>query len=904
MSMRLAGLVFFLLVGMVQRLVAQSPSGMITGSVRDSISGALLEEATVSLYQEGKGLQWRVFAVRRNSNRGFLFRGIPVGNYWLVATYLGYEADSVRIDIGPRPAVNVLFRVHRSGRSMMQVVVTARIPPAIVRHDTVAFNAGAYPTQPNATLEDLLRKLPGIDIDKDGNVTMQGKRVDKIYIDGKEFFLNDPRLATANLPADIIDQIEAFDSQGDRARLTGIRDNTGTKSLNIRLKKNRRQGFFGLVYAGTGTGAAANPGSPTGSYAAGGNVMTLGKHMLLASGSLNNLNNQFTGTDNRNGPGTSGVQTLNRFNLNYRQEIGKLTATLNGGTSGGRTVLEQLNTTQTTLTDSSLLSNRNSQSVTTNQQWNANVLLEYKPDSLREMYLRSGWGGATTSSSATDSTAVSTLKSGGTYLDNEGRTVNSSRASEFSTNNQFNFRQRWRKPGRTLFIGLTESHGGQVQPQTTYSLINNFDSTGNLLGRTLIDETIHSTSGNNGYGAQIIYTEPLSTGHLLDWDYHLDRTVSRSDRSAFDYDSVTGEFDIPDSVTSNHFTTTNTIQRAGMGYNATDGRMQYQLGLTLQLSELDNLSRSTDSTLRLRQTNWYPRVSLIYTPGQGRSLNLQYSATTTSPTLQQLQPVADPTNPFFVPVGNPGLEQELTQHIHADYAAFNSHTFQNWQLSLDGSYSEHAIVPSTTVLAGGIQQQQFINVNGVWNAQANVSYGFPLGDQRKGNGSIAVTGKYNRGVSIVNGVEDVTMSPGGVATGKLNLHPGANWFIEATGSVNYTNNRYSVNPTQNSIAWTQNYSLHVNYSIPRVVGLSTWYSIQKASGTLPAPPVSVWNASAWKEIGRRRAWELRLSAFGLLNKSRNISQAMGPGFVSTTQTNIPGRIVLLSLTWRFRKFRQ
>ena len=199
---------------------------------------------------------------------------------------------------------------------------------------------------------------------------------------------------------------------------------------------------------------------------------------------------------------------------------------------------------------------------------------------------------------------MSTLKSDATYLDNEGRTVNSSRASEFNTNNQLNFRQRWRKPGRTLYLGLTESHGDHTQPQTTYSLINNFDSTGNLLGRTLIDEAIHSTSGSNGYGAQAVYIEPLSTGHLLDWDYHLDRTASRSDRSAFDYDSATGKFDLPDSVTSNHFTTTNTIQRLGMGYNATEGRVQYQLGLTLQLSELDNLNRSTDSTLRRR----YSRV--------------------------------------------------------------------------------------------------------------------------------------------------------------------------------------------------------------------------------------------------------------------------------------------------------
>ncbi len=473
MSMRLEGLVFFWLL-MVPRLAAQPSSQVISGSVRDTVSCALLEEATVSLYQVGVDSRMRLFAVRRNSNRGFLFRAIPVGDYWLVATFLGYYADSVRMRIGSGlvHAGNVVLRMRRSDRSMMQVVVTARIPPAIVRHDTVAFNAGAYPTQPNATLEDLLRKLPGIDIDKDGNVTMQGKKVDKIYIDGKEFFLNDPRLATANLPADIIDQVEAFDSRSDRAKMTGIRDNTGTKSLNIRLKKNRREGIFGLVYAGTGTGAAADPGSLTESYAAGGHMLTLGKTMVLASGSLNNLNNQFTGTDNRNGPGTNGVQTLSGLNLNCRQELGKLTGTLNGGTSGTHTVLDQLNSTQTTLTDSSLLSNRNSGSVTTNQQWNGNLLLEYKPDSLREMDLRSGWSGGTTSSSVTDTTAVSTLKTGGSYTDNEGRTVNSSKSSEFNINNQFNFRQHWRKPGRTLYLGLTERHTGQVQPQTTFSLIN------------------------------------------------------------------------------------------------------------------------------------------------------------------------------------------------------------------------------------------------------------------------------------------------------------------------------------------------------------------------------------------------------------------------------------------------
>jgi len=880
----------------------QSAQGLIDGAVRDSLTGSILEEATVNLYVVNQEAASRLFAVRRNGPRGFVFRNLPAGRYRIVGTYLGFQPDTLNLDVAASVITHVQLRMQRSDKSMMQVVVTARIPPVIVRNDTIAFNAGAYPTQPNATLEDLLRKLPGIDIDKNGNVTMQGKKVDKVYLDGKEFFLGDPRTAIQNLPADIIDQVEAFDSQSDQARLTGIKDMSGSKSINIRLKKNRRKGFFGKLYAGTGTGAPADLNSPAGSYSIGGDAMVLGNTKIFGAGNINNVNNQFTGKDNRNGPGNAGTQTLNRLDMNLRHETKHLSFAVNGGTNGSRTILDQLNTTQTTLTDSSLLSGRRSHSVSTRQNWLGNAFIEYTPDSLRLLELRTGWSGNSGSSTGTDSTAVSALKLAGSYPVNDGQTVNTSHSTEWQVNNQLNFRQRWRTPGRNLVIGLTQTSSRQQQPQTTYSLVNNYDSTGRLLGRTRIDQSIGQTSANDGYGLQVTYTHPLTKGHLLDWNYRLDRNVSRSDRISHDFDSVTGAYDLPDAVTSNHFTTTNTIQRLGMGYNVTSGRYQFQLGLATQFSELDNLNRSTDSTLRLRQTNWYPRASLIYTPSKGRSLNLQYSAATTSPTLQQLQPVSDPTNPFFIRVGNPDLEQELTHRVSATYNSFEPRRFHNWQLGLDGSYSEHAIESATTIHAGGIQQQRFINVNGVWSASTHLSYGFPVGDQRKGNGSISLNGQYGRGVNIVNGTQNLIYSPGGGATGKLNFHPVTDLFIEAEGSVGATANRNSVNPSQNTSGWTQHYSVQANYTLPGALTLSTFYSLQLVSGTLPAPPVSLWNASAFKEIGRRRQVQVRLSAFGLLNNTKNTSQSVGAGVVSTTQTNIPGRVLLLSVIWHFRKF--
>jgi len=906
--------------------MAQAPAGVIDGAVRDSVSGNMLEEATVSLLVSRRESTDRIFAVRRNGSRGFAFRGLAAGDYMIVSTYLGYRPDTMWIRLAEKQTAGarVLLRMQRSDNPMMQVVVTAHIPPVIVRHDTIAFNTAAYPTQPHATLEDLLRKLPGIDVDQNGNVTMQGKKVDKVYLDGKEFFLGDPRTATQNLPADIIDQVQAFDSKTDRERLTGIKDMTNTTSLNIKLKKNRRKGIFGKLYAGAGTGAAkpigsgssigsgsANgSGSPVGagssgadpSYSVGGTVMTLGKTTLMARGYVNNMNNQFTGTENRNGPGAAGVQTLNKLDLNFRREIGKVSITLNGGTDGHHTILDQLTTTQTTLTDSSLLTSRNMRSVTTDQNWHTDAFAQYKPDAFHLLEFRSGISGSSNDNDETDSTNVATLKGAGGYPVNNGQTLNRGHSTNISVNNSLNFRQTWRKPGRTLLIGLSQNSSRQEQPQTTYSLVNNYDSTGMLRSRTLIDQAIRQTSGSDGYGAQVTYTEPLKKGHLLDWDYTFNRTIGRNDRTSMDYDSLTGSYDLPDAVTTNHFTNTNTIQRLGMGYNATVGKYQYQIGIAGQFSELDNANRTNDSVLRLRQTNWYPRASLIYSSGSGRSLNLQYSAATKSPTLQELQPVADPTNPFLIRVGNPDLKQELTHRLGASYNIFNTHSFRNLQLHLDGTYSQNAIVSSTTIMAGGIQQQESVNTNGVWNVSGNLNYGFPLGDQKKGNGSIGLNGRYGRGVSIVNGVQDITFSPGAGATGKLNFHPVEELFVEAQGMVGFTASHYSANPLQKTGAWTQHYSLQASYLFPGAVGLSTFYSLRLTTGSLPAPPVSVWNASAYKDIGRRRDFQLRLSAFGLLNNTRNTSQSMSPGVLSTTQTNIPGRIFLLSLVWHFKQF--
>jgi Outer membrane protein beta-barrel family len=909
-------LLLMLLAGLAELCPAQTPAFTIKGTVEDSLSGGRLEGATCTLMSDsGIATQHR-----RNTRLGFVFRAVAPGQYQLITSYLGYKPDTMVIVSPARLAKDstqkLIIRLQRSATNMMQVVVTARIPPAIVKNDTIAFNAGAYPTRPNATVEDLLRKLPGVEIDNDGNVTMQGKKIDKIYLDGKEFFLNDPRIASQNLPADIVDQIEAFDSQSDRAKLTGIKEMSKTKSINIKLKKSRRRGFLGKVYAGVGEG------NNTTAYAAGGTATYLGPTLVFGTANVNNINNQFTGQENRNGPGAGGVQKFNNLELNFsnngnrynnnqslpgnpsKENQPAFIFTLNGGTNGNHTTLNQSSSTQTTLTDSSLLQQRTSRSTGRSQSTHANSFLEYKIDSSSLINLRSSLFSNNSNNNSTDTVSVATLQPhhSGLVPLNRGQTINSSQTTSWNLSNGGNYRWRGHDPSQNLVIEVNQSTSRQHSPLTTYSLVSTLDSLGNTITQTLTHERIQSTATSNTVGTGLSYTQPLSKGHLLDASYHLDRSVNRNDQIANDYDSLTGAFDRLDSATTNHFTTTNAIQRASLGYDATEGKFRYRIGGTVQATKLDNRNRSTDSTLIIKQTNWYPHASLLYTFKSGTNLNLQYGANTITPSIQQLQPVADPTNPFLIRIGNPDLHEALVHTLNLEFNSFNGRNFENWQAAVHGNLIEHAITSATTILSGGIQQVEFVNTSGNWSAGGNLNYGFPIGDQRKGNGSVGANADYTRSTTIVNnGVNKTAFTQCG-AIAKVNFHPTQQLFVEAQGNLSYAGSSFEPNTAQPTTTWTQTYSLDAAYTFPANLTLTSWFRYQSIQGVGPLQQTNQWNASMAKDLGNNHAAEVRFSAFGLLSAARNAFQNTTANVTTITTSSLPGRTLLVSFIYHFHRF--
>ncbi|HEY4207091.1 MAG TPA: TonB-dependent receptor [Puia sp.] len=867
--------------------------------MRDSAGGAVLEEATISC--------WLIpgdqpIHTLRSGRNGFGFHLSQAGDYRLVATYLGYVPDTIAFSISDKDTGTVLarFRLRPSSKPLMEVIVRATIPPVIVKSDTIGFNAAAFPTRPFASVEDLLKKLPGIVVDRDGNVTMQGKKIDKILIDGKEFFLSDVKTATQNLPAEIVAQVETFDTQSERAKLTGVRDPTGGKTLNIKLKKDRKKGYFGNVYGGAGN---AN------GYAVGGTAASLNPtRNIFFNGSANNISNLFMGRENNSGVISGGLQTLSNASLNYRDNLGKkIIAVFNGGFARNQSRVEQSSSRQTFLGDSSLLEQRLSNSSNRSSSEHFNMRLEYKMDSLRTMTLQSNWSSQSGNNQSFDTVGINTQKGTGDqghmWASSHGLTDNTNKTHGYGLSNNLDFRQLFHKKGRTFYLGLSQVNNQQHADAGLYSLVDAFDSLAHNIQHTLQDQRSTQASNNESYIVRSSYTEPVGKHQVLDFGYQYSVATSHSNKESFDYDSASGRYDHLDTLTTNQFFNRNTNQNIHADLNSDGTKWHYQLGLAVQFTSLYNKNYSIKDPILQHFTNWYPRASLIWTISQNRSIRVGYSGSSSAPSIDQLQPLPDLTNPFLVRVGNPGLQQSFQHNLDLGFNSLNSKSLQNWQLSVQGGFVEHAITAATKLLAGGVQELQYVNVEGNYQLSGNLTYGFPLWS-RHGNGNAGVHGNYAHQNGFLNGLPNSTNATGAGGNLQLSYHPAEKVFFDVNAMWDYNTNDYSLNPDQSTSVLVQNYTFDLSYELPLAFTITSFYNWQQtgAQGSLPAHATSYWNAACYKSIFRNHSGQIRLSVFNLLNSASNVNQSAGPNFISTSRSNIVGRLWLLSFVWHFRKF--
>ena len=908
--------------------------GSVRGSLVDTAYNESLADATVSARTPDSSI---TRSSRADSKGDFLINELPPGDYHLVISFQGYRTIEKDIKISAvTPVTSVgIINMEKAGNVLEEVIIER--PPIRIKEDTVEFSAGSFKTRPNGVAEDLLKKLPGVEVDMDGNVTAQGEAIQKIYVDGKEFFGSDPKMATKNIPADLIESVQVYDDMIEQAKFTRIDDGSRTKTINIRLKKKKKQGYFGRA---------------TGAY--GTDDLYLGRLMLnrfsgdrriSIIGSANNLNKQgfnsrdivsgmggFSGGKNGGGGGNlgDGITTSNSLGLNYTDVIGRklqVQGSYMFGETKSRTIESSLRKTlfppdsSTNSRDSVTYTNQETNSYDVNRNHNFNLRLEYKIDSMNSILYMPTLTLQNSENYDNDTSYTKISLPDLEYAGLSGVRRNMNERKGVSFNNNLLYRKRFYTPGRTFTLGFNNSTNNSEGIGKTFSPITFYNPDGTIDSTREQDFLSSLETRSTNYGLTSSYTEPLGKHNIMELNYSYSSNEGTSNRTAFSYNDNTKLYDSVNPQQTNYFKNDYEAHRLGLNYKYNNKGYSFQAGGAMQSANVDNnsirgiytaIGKDTVITTRQSYMNFFPSANFRYEFSRRKNIRLYYQGRTSQPNVRQLQDVRDETNTLRTTTGNPLLKQEFNNSWNVSYKSFNENTFRYINVNVNYNQTANKIVNSIdfdTARGKGVQLIKPVNLDGTYNASYDVSFGLPLRKGVKGSSiNLGNRVRLGRNVSQLYAKDNFTNTFSASQTLGLNLDIKEKLNMEFRARFSYNSVKYSVQQSKNinlnTEYFSQNYSTDLTCYVLKNLLLSTDFNYLINSGRADGYNLSVplWNGGIAYQLFEKKNGELKISVNDILNQNSNLDRTIGENYVSDSRTIILQRYCLLSFTYNFNRF--
>jgi len=800
-------------------------------------------------------------------------------------------------------------------------------PPVTLINDTIQYNAGSFKVQPNANVEQLLKKLPGVKVEKDGTIKAQGEKVNRVLVDGKEFFGNDPKIATKNLPADAVDKVQVYDKQSDQAQLTGFEDGNYEKTINLKLKKDKKKGMFGKVNAGAGNkeryegrfnvnsfkGArqfsAIGMGNNT--NAEGFSFMDIlnftGELARMQGGGGGNININISGDQAAAmgmSPGgrNSGINTAWGGGFNYNNIIGtKLDFQSNYFYNRFNPKSESHIERQYFLPDSSYFYDQNSftDNLSNNHRFNLNSL--YQVDSMNSIRFTPSFSyQKTNNQSQTDYQTLSEDK----VKTNEGFSKNNSESKGNNFLNDYNWRKKFARKGRKFSLSLQTSLN-ESDGNGSLSSINHFyNPNGTLLRRDTLNQKSTTKGDLRGYNTKAVYTEPLWKRSLLEFSVSKSNTKNTSQKTTHDYNKLNGKYDQLNNFLTNDFENTYGFINGGIRTRKQGKKYNYSFGANWQRAELEGkiVSGTKDSLISKTFRNILPNARVQYNFTKFKSLSLNYNTSTTQPSMAQLQPVPDNSNSLNIKEGNPDLKQEYNHTIQTHLNLISPYKNKNLFMFLTMQATQNKIVNYDIVNSLGIKRTKPVNVNGVYNLNSNISYSMPV---RFLKGTVELS--TNTGVfktkqfinTVGNDIKTVSVGP----ELRLDMSPTDKLNIGLGAGFNYNKTNYSLQSALNSNYLSQEYNASLDWEMPKGFFFSTdfMYTINSQRATGFNTKIPLWNASISKQMLKYNRGELKFTARDLLNKNVGITRNTNNNYIEDSRVLTLRQFFLLSFTYSLSK---
>lgn len=920
-------------IGLLTNSYAQNSS--ISGNINDG-NGPLIGARVMLMSLSDTNL--KKFNISDDKG-AYVFGGLAKGNYLLNVSYLGYQNAIRRVNLIDNPNQYINISLKPKTGQLKEVTVSDKAIAAVQKGDTSSYNANAFKTNPDANAEDLITKMPGV-VMQDGKMQAQGEEVKRILVDGKPFFGDDPNAVLKNLPAEVIEKIEVFDKKSDQAQFTGFDDGNSQKTINIVTKPSFKNGTFGRVFAGANTNDQ---------YKVGLNINQFkDKRRLTLLYQSNNLNEQnfaqedllgVIGTNasaNRGGgmrggmPGggmrggmgggndasqflvsaRNGINTTHAIGLNYSDKWGKKIEV------SGSYFYNYTDNNSVTTTDRNYITGSDRQvkyledniSTSKNQNHRLNFKFDYKIDTFNSIIFQ-----PRLSYQLNDGVARILTQN------NQDGTVNSG-SNNYQQSNLTGstialpvlYRRSFEKKGRTISLNINPTYTGQ----DGNSSINNryFSLTDSSFNDSINQRADLNKSGWN-VSSNLSYTEPLDSNHALILSYNFNRNFNNSDKITNEFSSISNDYTVFDTSLSNTFKSTYTTQSAGLGYRLQKKKITLMLSANLQKANLSNDQQfPLDYSINRDFNSILPSAMFMYRINAKKNLRMFYRSSNNAPSVDQLQEVLNNTNPTQLSIGNANLDQDFSNFFVIRYSSVNTAKSTSFFAVIRSSFTKDYIGSNSFVatndtiynsipLLAGSRISSPINLNGYYNINSLISYGFPV-KLIKSNLNFNLNAGVSNTPSIVNDKMNEALSP----TYGLGIVWSSNiskmWDFTVSTQTNFTEQYNTIQTQSNSSYINHQHKFKLNLMPWKGLVISSEIAQQLYEGISDnfSQNYTLWNAGIGYKFLKKDAAELRLTAFDLLNQNQAISRNFTDTYTEDVYTNILRQYFLLNFSYKFSSF--
>ncbi len=890
---------------------AQQSGVNVTGSVVEQGSDTPIEQATVRLLNVKDSAMVRGVVSARNGS--FTLKNVKKGSYLLHITFIGYDPLYQPLQItGKKNPVNVgKLELSDGAIELGEAVVIGKAPEVTVRNDTVEYNADSYKVTEGSVLEDLLKKMPGVEVDSEGKITVKGKEVKKVMVDGKEFFSDDPKVASKNLPAKMIDKLQVLDKKSDMAQMTGFDDGEEETVINLTVKPGMKQGWFGNAYGGYGSKDRYE-----------GNAMVnrfVNNDQITFMGGANNTNNMgfsdlastmFSGMGGgggrRGGFGAgSGITSSGNAGLNFSKEFKPDKLTLGGNTryshsdNDARSKSDRQNILPG---DSSSYDNSEAMSRTKSDNFGVDFRLEWKPDTMTQLIFRPSFS---LSHSMNDNFSDATT------LDNERDTVNTNKSSNYSESNGYNlnasidFSRKLNNKGRVFSATLSGGNSDSYSDGMNRSDIVYFNQT-DALKNSIIDQRSRYDNKGFNYRAYVSWVEPIGHNNFIQATYSISQRKQEALKNVYNQDAD-GIYNVLDSAYSQSYRNNFISQRASLSFKSQRAKFNYTIGLNLDPSYSSSENFVGDTTLSKitrKVVNLSPMAQFNYMFDKRTNLRIMYNGRTSQPSMTQLQPVADISDPTNITIGNPDLNPRYTNNVFIRFQQFTPEKQRAFMIMANGSYIINDIVSYTSYnQETGVKTTTYKNVNGNYSGNVRMMLNTPLKNKKFSINSMTMASFANSNGYIneeKNTNRNLILSErGGIDFRSSYLDLGVNGNIRYNATSNSLQKENNQNTFNYGAGGYTTIYLPLNFKIESDVNWST----NSGYGDGFKQNEVLWNASASKSFLKNNQGTLRFKIYDILRQRSNISRSVTASYIQDSEYNTLGSYFMVHFIYRFSIFK-